>query len=170
MKKKIVKKNKIVNLEAFTPWVARDYYELANSSQDISIYVPGLVEDSFPLTSMMVNNFAKCDFLTEFAFVITDSFHTPVGALLASQNLVLNSLDVYYFIGAQHRHKGYMRAALKEFVAYAKATTPYHNLIFDVRVDNEKSQRLLESLGCRNLGITNWYAIESYFQYELEIK
>ena len=159
----------VIHLETFTICRSKEYYELAHSSDDIEKYLPGFVKNSLESSAKAVDTFSMYNYWNDFAFLITNNIHTPVGAIFAYQNLVSNALDVNYFIGDKYRRQGFMKSAIMAFKDYIKSNTPYSYLMFDVRIDNIPSQKLLTSLGARNLGFSDFYPFEHYYQYEMKV-
>lgn len=148
--------------------MAEDYFELSHSDGLIARYVPGLVED-YALSIDMVYEMSLYDLERNFAFLIING-NTPVGFLMANMDAVSMSLDVCYFIGAEHRGHGYMQKALKLFVSYLHRTrSPFNLLTFDVRRDNIASQRTLIAVGAKKLGISSWYTDDLFCQYAWDI-
>ena len=157
------------------PFTSRDicaYHEMTRSA-DIARYIPNVIAKKSTQTLDLIYKFQDVNFKTDFAFIIEVTSESgvscPVGALFASLEPCMNSLNVSYFIGNRHRKMGYMTEALQKFIAYCKHETPFYSLVFDDAPQNAISKRLIISLGGTTMGESPISIFETFERLEIRL-
>jgi lipopolysaccharide biosynthesis regulator YciM len=112
--------------------------------------------------ALLMDSYARFDFINHYAYIIEDTIFGPVGALQALANKEYKSLDMQFFIGNAYRNNGYMQEAIKLFASVLKSTS-YYSLLFDISTKNISATNLVVKLGAEAID-----GIEQV-QYELVI-
>jgi [ribosomal protein S5]-alanine N-acetyltransferase len=67
-----------------------------------------------------------------------------------------NKAKLGYWIGKEHRKKGYVGEAVKEIIRFAFQDLKLNKISAKTMEDNEKSMKLLKKLDFRKIGIKKW--------------
>ena len=151
-----------ITLRTPTVWDARIYDKLYRSNPDIQFYVSDMGRENLTQVALLMDSYARFDFINHYAYIIEDTIFGPVGALQALANKEYKSLDMQFFIGNAYRNNGYMQEAIKLFASVLKSTS-YYSLLFDISTKNISATNLVVKLGAEAID-----GIEQV-QYELVI-
>ena len=143
MEKTSIKSSRLI-LRPFTISDTENYFDMLADSEIqkyINFYPCFLF---FHEVLEKVKEFSKCDFKTNFYFVIENSStHELVGALLVKQTFFNNKFRVTMMIHKDHRKKGYMTEALNAFIDYIPCNS---KLVFIIYKKNYASLRTVGKL------------------------
>ena len=151
-----------ITLRTPTVWDARTYDQLYRSNPDIQFYVSDMGGKNLTQVALLMDSYARLDFINSHAYIIEDTILGPIGAMQASANKDYKSLDMQFFIGNTYRNNGYMQEAIRLFASILKSTS-YYSLLFDIPKGNIPATNLVVKLGAKAID-----GIEQ-IQYELVI-
>ncbi len=123
------------------------------STFDVARYLPGLyvnsLEQAYENVFFYQKENGKCDFYIAIRLWIPDNRGTLIGVITATRPRDESNtkiLEVAYLIGEKYRGNHYMLEAMNAFSVIA-ANAKYQQLLFEVNFDNEKSRRIIQTLG-----------------------